>query len=198
VHLLTKIFEAIERKDYAAVEELANQIADFEHQADLLRNDILKHLPKSLYLPINRSHIVEILQTQDEIADAAKDVAVLVTLKPIELQSHFKEEFKDLLAKNISTFNSAFLIINEMHELLESSFGGIEAEKVRSMVEEVSFKEHEVDLVQRNLLKKLFQSEEWMSYTTFHLWQKICEATTSISNLSEVLAFRVRLTLEVK
>lgn len=198
VHLLANIFDAIEKNDYAAVEALANEIADFEHKADLTRNDILRHLPKSLYLPINRSHIVEILQTQDEIADAAKDVAVLVTLKPLELQSHFKEEFKELLQKNISTFDSALLIIKEMHELLESSFGGIEAEKVRSMVEEVSFKEHEVDLVQRKMLKKLFQSEEMMSYTTFHLLQKICEALTSISNLSEVLAFRVRLTLEVK
>ena len=66
------------------------------------------------------------------------------------------------------------------------------------MVEEVSFKEHDVDLVQRQVLKKLYQSEDQMLYTTFHLWQKICEAITSISNLSEELAFRVRLTLEVK
>lgn len=198
VHLLANIFDAIEKNDYAAVDAIATEIAEFEHQADLTRNDILRHLPKSLYLPINRSHIVEILQTQDEIADAAKDVAILVTLKPLEMHPHIKEEFKELLQKNISTFDSVLLIIKEMHELLESSFGGIEAEKVRSMVEEVSFKEHEVDLIQRKILKKLFQSDDQMSYTTFYLWQKICEAVTSISNLSEVLAFRVRLTLEVK
>jgi predicted phosphate transport protein (TIGR00153 family) len=198
VHLLANIFDAIEKKDYVAVEAIANEIAEYEHQADLTRNRILRHLPKSLYLPINRSHIIEILQAQDEIADVAKDVAVLVTLKPLDMQPYMIEEFKELLQKNISTFNSVLLIIKEMHELLESSFGGIEAEKVRSMVEEVSFKEHEVDLVQRKILKKLFHSEDRMSYTTFHLWQKICEAITSISNLSEVLAFRVRLTLEVK
>ena len=75
---------------------------------------------------------------------------------------------------------------------------GIEAEKVRAMVEEVSFMEHEVDLVQYQLLKKLFQVDNEMSYTSFHLWQKICEAMTSISNLSENLAFRIRMTLELK
>lgn len=198
VHLLEDIFKAIERKDYAAVEAISLEIADYEHQADLLRNDILKHLPKSLYLPIDRSHIVEILKTQDQIADKAKDVAILVTLKPVELQAHFASEFKDFLLKNISAFETALLIIKEMHELLESSFGGLEAEKVRDMIEEVSFKEHEVDLIQRKLLKKLFQSDDQMSYTTFYLWQKICAAMASISNLSETLAFRIRLTLEIK
>lgn len=198
VHSLTDLFDALEQKDYAAVEAIANKIEDFEHQADLTKNDILNHLPKSLYLPIDRSQLVKILNTQDEIADKAEDVSVLVTLKPLELQPHFKEEFKELLSKNISAFDSVQLIIKEMHELLESSFGGIEATKVRAMVEEVAFKEHEVDLVQRKLLKKLFQSEDKMSYATFHLWQKICETTASISNLSETLAFRIRLTLELK
>lgn len=198
VHLLEIIFDAVEKKDYALVETAAEKIADYEHQADLTRNDILNHLPKSLYLPIDRSHLVGILNTQDDIADNAKDVAVLITLKPIELQPYFKEEFQEFLLKNISTFNSVYLITKEMHELLESSFGGVEVGKVRSMVEEVSFKEHEVDLVQRKLLKKLFQAEDQMSYTTFYLWQKICSATGAISNLSEILAFRIRLTLESK
>jgi predicted phosphate transport protein (TIGR00153 family) len=198
VHLLKDIFDALEQKDYAAIETIAAKIADYEHQADLTRNDILNHLPKSLYLPINRDQLVEILNTQDEIADKAKDIAVLITLKPIELQPHFKEEFQEFLSKNIAAFDSVFLITKEMHELLESSFGGIEAEKVRNMVEDVSFKEHEVDLIQRKLLKKLFQSEDQMSYTTFHLWQKIGVAMAAISNLSEILAFRIRLTLESK
>lgn len=198
VHLIIGLFDALEKKDYIAIEQIADQIAESEHQADLMRNGILNHLPKSLYLPINRNQLVEILNTQDEIADAAKDVAVLTTLKPIELLPYFKDEFKEFLAKNISTFDSVLLIIKEMHDLLESSFGGIEAEKVRSMVEEVAFKEHEVDVIQRKLLKKLFQSEDQMSYTTFHLWQKLCETIASLSNLSETLAFRIRLTLELK
>ena len=85
VHLLIDLFEAVERKDYAAVETIANKIEDFEHQADLTRNDILNHLPKSLCLPIDRGHLVKILKTQDEIADKAEDISVLISLKPLEL-----------------------------------------------------------------------------------------------------------------
>lgn len=198
VHLLPSLFEALEQHHYADVETIATQIAELEHQADLIKIDIRSNLPKSLFLPIDRSHLLEILAVQDHIADCSEDIAVLSTLKPIELLPSFKSEFNDFLIKNISAFDGAASIMKEMHELLESSFGGIEAEKVRAMIEDVAFKEHEVDLVQRSLLKKLFQMENEMSYTTFHLWQKICEATAAISNLSENLAFRIRLTLTLK
>ena len=198
VHLLTDLFEALDMRDYVLVETIAKEIANIEHQADLTKNDIRNHLPKSLVLPIDRANLLEILSKQDKIADRAEDIAVLVTIKPLELLPTFRNEFKECLKKNIETFDGARRIIKEMHELLESSFGGLEAEKVRSMVEEVSFKEHEVDMIQQKLLKKIFNAEHEMTYTTFFLWQKIFEAMAGISNLSETLAFRVRMALELK
>jgi predicted phosphate transport protein (TIGR00153 family) len=198
VHLLQDLFENIEAANFPAVEEVAAQIAELEHQADIIKNHIRSHLPKSLFLPIDRSHLLEILALQDRIADKAEDVAVLATVKPLQVLTSFKMEFKEFLHKNLVAFDSSRSIIKEMHDLLESSFGGIEAEKVRAMIDNVAYEEHEVDLIQRQLLKKIFQSENEMSYTTFYLWQKICETLAAISNLSENLAFRVRMTLELK
>lgn len=198
VRLLPDLFQALEQQDQGKLERIANEIGELEHQADITKNDIRNHLPKSLFLPIDRAQLLEILSIQDKIADRAEDVSVLVLLKPIKLLPSFKAEFNEFLHKNMIAFDGAQRIIKEMHDLLESSFGGAEAAKVRSMVEDVSYKEHEVDLVQRQLLKKLFQAENEMSYTTFHLWQKICEALGSVSNLAEKLAFRVRMTLELK
>ena len=196
--MLSKLFDAMERKDYAEMERIAEQISTLEHDADLTKNDIRNHLPKSLFLPIDRGHLLQILSIQDDIADAAEDIAVLATLKHLELPQAFKADFNLFLTKNIDAFEGVRRIIKEMHELLESSFGGIEAAKVKAMVDDVAFKEHEVDVVQRKLLKGLFNAEEEMPYTTFHLWQKIFEATASISNLSEKLANRIRMTLELK
>lgn len=198
VHMLYDLFEDVKKKDYEAIEQIVLKISDLEHQADLTKNDIRNHLPKSLFLPIDRNHLLEILSLQDSIADTAEDTGVLVSLKPVEILPEFQDEFSEFLKKNIDTFDGARMIIQEMHELLESSFGGIEAEKVRKMVEDVAFKEHEADLIQRKLLKKIFQAENKMSYSTFHLWQKIIESLAAISNLSENLAYRVRMTLELK
>lgn len=198
VHMLPDLFEALLKCDYQKVEVLSEKIAENEHLADLTKNDIRNHLPKTLFLPIDRGHLLEILSIQDRIADASEDVAILTTLKPLVMLENFKEDFQNFLNKNIETFDDAYRITKEIHELLESSFGGIEAQKVQKMVETVALKEHEADLLQRKLLKKLYQAENEMTYSTFDLWQRIFQAIASISNLSENLANRIRMTLELK
>ncbi len=195
---LNELFEALSLKDRTKMAELFEEISQLEHQADLVKNDIRNNLPKTLYLPIDRAHLLEILGLQDSIADMAEDVAVLLSLKEMELPPALKVEFDAFLAKNIDCFNGACAIIKELHELLESSFGGHEAEKVREMVDKVAYKEHEGDLLQRKLLKKLIALENEMSYTSYDLWLKIFAAIAMISNLSEKLANRVRMTLDIK
>jgi predicted phosphate transport protein (TIGR00153 family) len=110
----------------------------------------------------------------------------------------FKEDFDKFLLKNLETFKGAQAIMHELHQLLESSFGGNEAEKVRAMVDEVAYHEHEADLIQHSLLKKLYNIDKEMNFSTFLLWQKIFQAIGDISNLSEKLANRVRMTLDLK
>jgi predicted phosphate transport protein (TIGR00153 family) len=198
VHRLPELFEALEQKDYARLDQLAEEISRLEHDADLIKNDIRNHLPKSLFLPIDRGNLLEILSLQDSIADKVEDIAVIMSLKHLELLPSFKEEFKQFLKKNIEAFDETKLIIKELHELLESSFGGIEAQKVRSMVDGVAFREHEADIIQRQLLKCFFKAEEQLNFITFHQWQKLFENIAAISNLSENLAFRIRMTLVPK
>lgn len=198
VHMLKTLFKAIDNQDEHTLNEAAQKISEYEHQADDTKNDIRNHLPKSLFLAIDREHLLEILTIQDSLADKAQDIAVLATIKPITVPPSCKEDFSIFLAKNIEAFDGARLIIKELHELLETSFGGIEAEKVKAMVYSVAYKEHEADLIQRRLLKDLFCNDKEMSFSEFLLWQRIFEAVSALSNLSEKLANRIRMTLELK
>lgn len=198
VGCLPQIFQALEHKQFDKVEELSKKISHLEHQADLTKNDIRNNLPKSLFLPIERSSLLEILSIQDSLADAAEDAAILATLKQLQMPDSIKEDFDKFLKKNIEAFGVSKAIIKEMHDLLESSFGGVEAQKVQSMIEEVAFKEHEADLIQRKLLKHLYLAENEMSYSTFYLWQQIFVSIASLSNQAEKLANRVRMTLDIK
>ncbi len=198
VHCLGKLFDALENNDYSALEVLCDKISALEHEADIIKNDIRNHLPKSLYLPIDRTQLLDILSIQDSIADKIEDIAILTTLTPLTVLDSFKSEFKVFLHKNIETFDKVQLIMRELPELVESSFGGIEAAKVCSMIEEVAYREHEVDVIQRVLLKKLFQSEAQLTYMTFSQWGRIFENIAAISNLSEKLAHRIRMVLEIK
>ncbi|HXW60693.1 MAG TPA: TIGR00153 family protein [Myxococcota bacterium] len=198
VHEVPALFEALLKKEYALIEPLAHKISKLEHDADLTKNDIRNHLPPGLLLPISRASLLEILSLQDNIADRAEDVAVLMTFLNLEISPLFQSELFSFLDKNLEAFEGVFRIVKEMGQLLESSFGGSEAEKVRKMVDEVAFREHESDLIQRTLMKKIFSQSNQMSTPAFFLWMRVIQEVAWISDESEKLANRICMLLEVK
>lgn len=196
VHCLPKLCKFLEEKNSVDIEQLVDQIFYFENEADLIKNDIRSDLSKNIYTLINSTVLLNILSIQDKIADLVQDVAVHVTVKPLELLPIFRETFKQFLQKNIQAFDKVHLIIKDLHELVEASFGGAEAKKINIIIDETIAYEREVDLIQRQLLGNLFEAEEQLSYATFYRWQSIFKAIGSISNLSENLANCIRTILE--
>lgn len=63
--------------------------------------------------------------------------------------------------------------------------GGIEAEKVKSMVEQTAQKEYEAEVVYRAMMKKLFSKGETLSHPAFYQWLKLIEEIAVIATLSE-------------
>ncbi len=198
VQRIGDIVEAVMRADHAEVERIAEHISQLEHEADQLKHDIQHHLPRSLFLPVDRAALQEILSIQDSIADKAENIGVLLTLKPLTMIEALKDDFKAFLAKNLEAFESVRLIVDQLDELVESGFGGGEAEKVLKMVDTVARQEYEADLIQRRLLKAVFAHEAELSVGDFFLWNRLFKQVSELSNLSERLANRVRRTLELK
>lgn len=195
---LSAIFESLHKKDGEKIEKLVAELSELEHEADLTKNDIRNHLPKSLFLPIDRAHFLEILSIQDSIADEAEAISILFTLGALQEFDHFHDDLLALFKKNEEAFLSAKQIIEEIDRLLESSFGGIEAEKVKAMVEQTAFMEHEGDKMKRKFLKKLFAKGDTLSAPAFYLWTRLAEDIGAISHISERLANRIRMILELK
>ena len=198
VEELLPLFEALSKKEFDEVEALSKKVSKLEHEADLTKNDIRNNLPTGLFLPIARASLLEILSLQDAIADTAENVGVLLTFRHLEIQKDFHDAFFLFLKKNIEACHAVTGIIGEMNGLLESSFGGKEAEKVKKLVDDVALKEHEIDLLQHELLKHFFQKCDAMPAPLFYLWMKVIQEVGSLSDLAEKLANRVRMTLEVK
>lgn len=198
VQMIPALFATLQEKDYDTLEKMAKKMSKLEHQADVTKNDIRNHLSKNLFLPINRGDLLEILSIQDGIADVAEDLAIILTFKKLEIPEALSQSLKSFIDKNMETFESTVLVVKDLEKLLETTFGGSEAEKVRALVDEVAFKEHEADLILRDLLKKLYTLEDEMSYGSFSLWQNTLKALASLGDLSEKLANRIRMTLDLK
>ena len=195
---LSEIFDAIFDGKLIQIELLVPILSKLEHEADLTKNDIRNHLPKSLFLPIDRSQLLDILSLQDSIADKAEEIGNLLVIRPLDSIQEYKAELKALFDKNIEAFQDVFSITQEMEKLLETSFGGMEAQKVKTMVDKTSYKEYESDLLKHKLLKSFFTKADALSPPAFYLWVKIMEEIGNISHLCEKLAIRIRMLLDLK
>lgn len=198
VQQVRPILEAFRVGDTAKVESLAGDISRSEHEADQIKQDIRNHLPRGMFLPVAQEKLVDALVTQDAIADKVENLARLLTLRPLPVVEGFAEPFAAFVDKNLATFDQVWKIVQQLDELVETAFGGVEAERVREMVHQVAALEHEADVQQHALLKVLLEGETQLSAGELYVWMQIMRQVSQVSNLSERLANRIRSMLEIK
>ena len=192
------ILGAYRQQDTEKVESLAGKISELEHEADLIKHDIRNSLPRGLFMPVDRSKLLKILSLQDGIANRAENMAVLLTFKQAKSFDGFDAAFDIFTDKCLETFDLSRSIIELLDELLESGFGGLEANKVHELIDKVALKEHESDVSQRELVRLLLANEDNISYGDFFLWTRVIQQISGIADRADNLAAAVRNTLESK
>ena len=195
---MCEALDAFERESWADVESAAEEISRMEHVADKIKDEIRGNLTRRLFLPIDRGRVLEILALQDSLADRAEDVAVLLTIKRLKILPSIADQFREFRDVNIKAVNLVERIIDQFDELVETGFGGVAADKIRTMVHDVAYAEHEGDLIQRKLLKDFFALETELSSGDLYLWMQLIRQLASLSNGSENLANRTLAILESK
>ena len=198
VHKMQEAIEAMTKDQFEELDDLAYEVSRLEHHADEVKNDIRNHLLRRFFLPIDKAEVLDILSLQDKLADTAEDVCKVITLKKLPFHDGVAELFSEFVDLNLQAFSLVASIISQLDELIESGFGGAEAEKIRSLAHDVAVAEHKADVVQVKLLKKIYENDENMSIGQFHLWMRVTRILSRISNDSENLANKVLKTLSFK
>jgi predicted phosphate transport protein (TIGR00153 family) len=139
-----------------------------------------------------------ILSIQDSFADKAEDLGILTTLRSLENYQDLKPEFDCFWEGNIKAFFLAKSIMQQFDALIEASFGGIEAARVKEVIDQIAELEEDLDHQQYNLLKKIYKSAEVLPYPSFHLWLMLLKDIGSLSNAAESLGNKIRMILELK
>ncbi len=195
---MSEALTAVKAGEFERLDQLSNDVSNLEHQADQIKDDIRERLLKRFFMPIDRAEVLEILSLQDSLADTAEDVCKVLTLKPLPFPDDLKTDFDRFVELNVHACQVTALIIDQMDELIESGFGGTEAERIRRLAKDAAFAEHQADEVQLQLLKKIYAHDTDFSVAEFHLWMRVTRVLSRLGNVSENLANRVLRTLSLK
>jgi uncharacterized protein Yka (UPF0111/DUF47 family) len=121
-----------------------------------------------------------------------------LTFKQARTFKGFEAAFDAFVTQCLEAFTLARNILDQLDELLETGFGGLEAQTTIELVDMVGEKEYETDVGQRDLVRELLAHEDTISYGDFFLWTRIIRQVASVADQSEKLATAIRMTLESK
>jgi hypothetical protein len=187
------LFEALIAGDQAEVVKLKDLIFAKEQEADDLEHELRASLPKSLFLPVDRRDLLDLLNMQDYMADTAQDIAGLMIERDMTVPEGMAESLRELVQRCVDACDLARKIIEEMDELIEAGFGGREAASVLDMVEQLSAIEDETDEMGVKLTQILFAKEDEMKPVSVMFWYQMIQWIGDMADYAEKAGDRMRL-----
>ncbi|NBD95986.1 MAG: TIGR00153 family protein [Gammaproteobacteria bacterium] len=193
VGLVPALFDALIAGDSKTLLETQTAIFAKEEEADQIKHDVRLHLPRSLFLPVDRRDLLEVLEVQDAIADTAQDIAGLLQQREMTVLDDMQESLQKLVARCVDACAQSSAIIGELDELIETGFRGPEAERVEEMVKQLSQIETETDDLGIALTRKLFEHEQVMSPVSVMFWYRLIQWIGNIADNAEKVGDRMLL-----
>lgn len=157
--LVLELLDQSAAGDWQAVTETQRKIHLLAGEADEIKREIRTHLPSGFFLPVSRPDLLELLVRQDDLAKKAKDIAGLMLGRHIQFPEPLVGPVREMAEASLEACGQALAAVNELDELLETGFGGIEAERVREMIQLLDSMEGRADRLEIDVRAGLFRIE---------------------------------------
>lgn len=198
VELLRPLTEALLAEDHKRIEELHYLMSKTEHEADKIKTALRDNISDLYFLSVGRLELSQFLAYQDDIADAAEDFAVVLTLRKTKIPKELQPDFKAFVEQVISVSEQLMNVAEQLSTLAETAFTGKEAEDVLKAIEVISEEEWKADRMERKFAKHFYSMEEQLDPITISFFEKYCKTLSEVANNAEKTAKFLRLIIRKK
>jgi predicted phosphate transport protein (TIGR00153 family) len=192
---LVTFFTHVVEDDWENAANSRQRIVELENEADAQKKQIRSDLPKSLFMPVPREDLLELLLVQDRIANRARDVSGIALGRRMKVPRAIQEGFLRFVSRNVDAAKQARKSVRELDELYETGFRGAEAALVEELVDQLDEIENDTDELQVRLRAELFAIESELPPVDVMFLYRIIELTGDISDMAERIGRRLELLL---
>ena len=198
VAYLLPFFEKSLKCDWPAANLDYEKIVLIENKADLLKKEIRLHLPSRLLLPIDRGDFIGLLKSQDQIANTAKRLSNLVYYRKMQFPEKIANSLLNFVQLGIDATKLASNAISELDQLVETSFGGNEAQLVEGIIVDLDMLEKNTDDIQNNLRQELFSIENNLKPIDVIFLYRLIDWIAELADKSQQVGHKLELLLTTK
>jgi len=195
VALLKEFFELSLKQEWGPAAGLHQRILGLETAADELKKEIRLHLPSTLFMPVNRTDLLELLTMQDKIASKAKHIASLVLGRKMKLPDVLLENYREFLYRSIEAVDKAKDAIHQLDELVDTGFKGPEVAMVTQMIQELDDIERDTDNLEFKLRNRIFEMEVALNPLEIIFLYKLIDWTGELADRAQHVGYRLEVLL---
>ena len=188
-------FEAVLAKNWKEAEHHKKLVVQLEHEADDMKRELRIHLPKGLFMPVSRTDLLVLLNSQDKLANIARDVTGMVWGRKMLIPAPLGLSYIAFLKRCIDAAKQVNHAIHELDEVLEAGFSSPEVKVVSNMLATLFHIEWETDEMQAELRQRLFECEQNMPPIDVIFLYKLLELTGDIADQSQDIGDRLQILL---
>lgn len=172
------------------------RVADRESDADHLKHQLRGDMPKSLWMPVARSDLLDLLSAQDKIANRAKDIAGLMLGRQLAFPRTLTDSINDYLALSVEATAGALAAVEATQVLYQSGFGERQAAEVEQLIVAVERLERASDRKQVELRAQLFQVEKELPPVDVMFLYQVLDWIGSVADRAEKVTHRLLLVIK--
>ena len=163
-----------------------DELIEKTHIAESLADDMRREIEITLYeksmIPESRGDILGLLENTDRVLNKAQSVLYQIQTQFLQIPEFLKEDFKKLMDINIEAFKGVVRAIRKLFEDLKA---------VRDITNEIDKCESSSDRLEREIIKKIFQSD--IDIGEKILLKEVVIETGNISDLSQTVGDRLNI-----
>jgi predicted phosphate transport protein (TIGR00153 family) len=190
---LIVFFEYVIEGDWEKVKDSRGRIVSMENAADDIKKQIRMQLPKSMFMPVARGDLLDLVLVQDRIPNLARDISGLVVGRQMVIPESMADSFLRFVSRNVDAAKKARKTIRELDELFETGFRGAEADLVINLIEELDQIENDTDDMQAELRNQLYALEDDLAPVDVMFLYRVIELTGDIGDMAERIGRRLEL-----
>ncbi len=190
---LVPFFKEAMNGHYEAAGAHREAIVKLEHEADVLKKDIRTHLPNGLFMPVNRTDLLEMLTMQDRIANRAKDISGIMVGREMTVPAEIQPILEKYLNAAISTSQRAKDVLAELDELFETGFGSKEVNYVTGLLGKLDAQEHKTDEFEIQMRRALRDIETKYPPIDMMFLYRVIEQIGDLADIAQRVGSRLQI-----
>jgi len=195
--LLPGFLAAAQNGKWDKAKEQQKAIVALEREADSLKHSVRTHIPKRLFMPVSRSDVLQLVTTQDRIANFTKDIAGLMLGRKMQFPEKLYPVVVEYCDAVLMVCRQALEAINTLDEVFEVGFSRREVKLVDDMIIEISKLEKRTDKQQIKLRATLFKMEDKLPPVEVMFLYNIIEMIGEIADYAERTGNRLQILVTI-